>query len=372
MATNDYFDSADYTAIPKHTTGRSAAINGFMAAIENGFTRLPAEARIKEGRVTWGTFGGTANAHTVTLPYTVAYGAGLRVGYLPTLANTGALTVNVNALGVVAVKRPDGADLAADDIAVAPMEIVHNGTNFTLTLPSSAVAAAAASASAAAAIYDSFDDRYLGSKTSNPTLDNDGNALLTGALYWNSTVGEMRVYNGAAWQQLPGSYLMTYPVYAGSMTPRTTNGAAAGLTELAANKNMVRTLDFDTTTQEFAQFDIVMPKGWDEGTISFQPIWTAGSGSGTVVWALQAVATGDGDDMDVAFGTEQTSTDTFVAANKRHIAPTSSAITIAGTPAEGDVVQCQIKRVPASDTLAVDARLISARIFLTINSISDV
>jgi hypothetical protein len=49
--------------------------------------------------------------------------------------------------------------------------------------------AAASSATAAAASYDSFDDRYLGAKTSDPTVDNDGNALLTGALYWNSATG---------------------------------------------------------------------------------------------------------------------------------------------------------------------------------------
>ena len=58
---------------------------------------------------------------------------------------------------------------------------------------------ASTSATAAAASYDSFDDRYLGSKTSDPSLDNDGNALLTGALYFNSTSGEMRVYSGSAW-----------------------------------------------------------------------------------------------------------------------------------------------------------------------------
>lgn len=70
--------------------------------------------------------------------------------------------------------------------------------------------AAAASASAAASSYDSFDDRYLGSKASDPTLDNDGNALLTGALYWNSVAGEMRVWSGSAWiaTYLPaGSYV---------------------------------------------------------------------------------------------------------------------------------------------------------------------
>ena len=58
---------------------------------------------------------------------------------------------------------------------------------------------AATSASSAATSYDQFDDRYLGSKTADPTLDNDGNALLTGALYFNSVVGAMKVYDGAAW-----------------------------------------------------------------------------------------------------------------------------------------------------------------------------
>jgi hypothetical protein len=48
-------------------------------------------------------------------------------------------------------------------------------------------------------VYDSFDDRYLGSKTSDPTLDNDGNALVAGALYFNSVSGIMKLYTGSAW-----------------------------------------------------------------------------------------------------------------------------------------------------------------------------
>ena len=39
----------------------------------------------------------------------------------------------------------------------------------------------------------------MGSKTSDPTLDNDGNALLTGALYWSSTGSVMKVWSGSAW-----------------------------------------------------------------------------------------------------------------------------------------------------------------------------
>jgi hypothetical protein len=56
--------------------------------------------------------------------------------------------------------------------------------------------AAAVSAAAAAASYDSFDDRYLGIKASPPTLDNDGDALVDGTLYFNSTDDTMYIYNG--------------------------------------------------------------------------------------------------------------------------------------------------------------------------------
>ena len=60
-------------------------------------------------------------------------------------------------------------------------------------------AAAAAAANNAEIAFDSFDDKYLGSKASDPETDNDGNALLTGALYWNTSVGAVRVWNGSAW-----------------------------------------------------------------------------------------------------------------------------------------------------------------------------
>ena len=56
------------------------------------------------------------------------------------------------------------------------------------------------SAIAAAASYDSFDDRYLGPKASDPTLDNDGNALLSGAMYWSTSEDVMKVYTGSLWK----------------------------------------------------------------------------------------------------------------------------------------------------------------------------
>jgi len=58
---------------------------------------------------------------------------------------------------------------------------------------------ASASADAALSALDNFDDRYLGQKTSDPTTDNDGDALVAGALYFNTTDDVMKVYEGSTW-----------------------------------------------------------------------------------------------------------------------------------------------------------------------------
>lgn len=59
---------------------------------------------------------------------------------------------------------------------------------------------ATSSASSASASWDLFDDRMLGAKASDPTVDNDGNPILIGALYFSTTVNRMKVYDGTAWQ----------------------------------------------------------------------------------------------------------------------------------------------------------------------------
>lgn len=159
-------------------------------------------------------------------------------------------------------------------------------------------------------------------------------------------------------------------VPAAAMTARTTNGAASGTTESTTNKVMNKTLDFDTTTQEFAQFTVAFPKGWNEGTVTFVPYWTAASGSGGVVWGLAGVAVSNDDVIDAAFGTAQTSSDTLIATTDVHVGPESAAITIAGTPAVDDIVYFQVNRTvaDAGDTLAADARLIGIKLIYTIDS----
>lgn len=68
------------------------------------------------------------------------------------------------------------------------------------TAASTAQTAAEAAQTAAELAADNFDDTYLGAKASDPTVDNDGDALTTGDLYFNTTSNELKVYNGSSWQ----------------------------------------------------------------------------------------------------------------------------------------------------------------------------
>ncbi len=86
--------------------------------------------------------------------------------------------------------------------------------------------AAASSATSAAASYDSFDDRYLGAKATAPTVDNDGDALINGALYFNTTTNIMNVYGSSGWQSAGSAVNGT--------SDRQTYTATAGQTVFAA------------------------------------------------------------------------------------------------------------------------------------------
>lgn len=166
----------------------------------------------------------------------------------------------------------------------------------------------------------------------------------------------------------PGKETIWIP--ASAMLPNITNGPSAGTTETTTNKVMVRTLDYDQTTSESAQFSIAFPKSWDEGTVTFVPFWTASTGTGTFITSVSAVAVSNDDVADAAFGTAQTSTDTLLATGDIHVGPESSAITIAGSPAEGDIVFFKVSR-DISDTLTGDAKLVGIKLHFTTNASDD-
>lgn len=156
-------------------------------------------------------------------------------------------------------------------------------------------------------------------------------------------------------------------VGAGEFIPRTTTGCGVNSLETTTNKVNYDVLAFDPGTIEYAQVARIMPNNWGAGTITFKPHWTAASGSGDVVWQLSARAYANDDALDQATGTPQTSTDTLTTAVDLDIGPASSAITIAGTPANGQLVIFEVSRkaTDGGDTLAVDALLLGIEITFT-------
>jgi hypothetical protein len=157
------------------------------------------------------------------------------------------------------------------------------------------------------------------------------------------------------------------------MKPRATNGAEATSYDSGANDITLPVLAFDTTTQEYAHFNIRMPKSWNEGTVSFIPVWTNTGGASTqnVVWSLAGRALGNDDAINGSFGTAQTSNDTWLAQNDLHQGPESAAVTIGNSPAEEDLVVFEASRVVGSDNMAGDALLIGILLLYTIDTTKD-
>lgn len=223
-------------------------------------------------------------------------------------------------------------------------------------------------------------------------------SVSTATTNWNDTTNYARVYkittagsvvtaiedhragpggvHGSA--SAPGGSTGKHAVYiaAGSITPSVSGGCAALATiASAANQPDIQTLDFDQTAQEYAQFGIVMPKSWDEGTVTFKPHWSHASGGSAfgVVWSLQAVAVGNDDAIATAFGTAQTSTATGGTADDLYNGPESSAITVGGSPAAEEMVFFRLSRVTGdgSDTLDLDARLHGITLYITTDAETD-
>lgn len=153
-----------------------------------------------------------------------------------------------------------------------------------------------------------------------------------------------------------------------AMWPRTTSGCSA-LTkrEIGTSLVNIQSLNFDTTTQEFAQSFWSFPNTWDRGTVTATVYWTTtGGGVGqTVQWGISGGAYSNDDPLSTVLGSAQTVSDTWIADNDVHITSATSAITLAGTPADNDLIVLQISRNPASDDLAVDAELLGLMINYT-------
>ena len=112
----------------------------------------------------------------------------------------GSTTAQLNNIYICVAASAIGDVLTDTDHFALIVDAVSAATS--ATTATTKASEAATSATNAAASYDSFDDRYLGAKGSDPSVDNDGASLITGALYFKTDGSGMKVYNGSAWKDV--------------------------------------------------------------------------------------------------------------------------------------------------------------------------
>jgi len=167
--------SADVSAIAASTSAASAAASAVAASSANVYA---AQASTSAASASLSAIAASTSAASA-------------------LVSANSATAAVSSIeGFSIAAQTSAASAAASAIAASTSAV-----NASTSAASASVSAIAASTSAAnaAATYDSFDDRYLGAKSSPPSVDNDGNPLITGALYWNTVDNAMYVWTGSAW-----------------------------------------------------------------------------------------------------------------------------------------------------------------------------
>lgn len=193
-------------------------------------------------------------------------------------------------------------------------------------------------------------------------------ALATGTVVTNLNADQLDSQQGN-YYDVRGKQTMWVP--AAVMYAQTTNGAAPATAELTANQPMINVFDFDQTTQEAVQFEVALPKEWDEGNVTYQVVWTSADTNATdVIWGLQGISIVDDGAIDQAFGAAVTVTDTDkIAANDLNISPESAAVTIGGAAVDA-LTYFRLYRDAAAggDTLAADARLLGIKLYYTIDA----
>lgn len=181
-------------------------------------------------------------------------------------------------------------------------------------------------------------------------------------LEYDGTTGDIYVLNANTSIGKQSRYIR-----ADQMVSRTTAGPSDGTVELTTNKLMLKTKDFDQTTEEYVQFHFTAEEKWDLSTMTARFIWghTTGGATFNVVWGIQGLSLSDDDAMDTAFGTGITVTDSGGTGNDIYRSAETSAFTLSNTPAKGDELYFQVyrKAADAADTLNLDARLIGVQLF---------
>ena len=179
--------------------------------------------------------------------------------------------------------------------------------------------------------------------------------------------------SGTAAVKIAGTETIFIPAQA--MFGTTTNGADAQAVETTAVRPELKVLDFDASTNEYAQFSIAMPKSWNLDTVTYQVFWSpSNTNTDTCIFALQGVSCTEGDTADVVFGTAvEVEDDGIGTVEDVQMSAVSGAVTIGGSPADNDYTFFQLFRNAADgdDDFTGDARVMGIKLFYTTDAAND-
>jgi hypothetical protein len=217
-----------------------AAISAFATTASNSASAAATSATSAAASATAAATSATSAAASATTASNSAATATTQAGNASTSATAAATSATSAAASATA------AATSATSAATSASSALTSET-----AAATSAASAATSASSAATTYDNFDDRYLGSKSSAPSVDNDGNTLLIGAIYWNSTSNQMFVWSGSVWVQIATTSVYTAPTLGSTIinsgtTVSNVDGLTLNSTTIPSNKTLV-TLDLSQT-----------------------------------------------------------------------------------------------------------------------------
>ena len=219
--------------------------------------------------------------------------------------------------------------------------------------------------------HDLILDTNSGTNSGTITITDGSNGNITIAPNGTGVAQAVDAGDNTAAIKIAGKETIWVPAIA--MYPNSTSGAEAAQVELS-NGPEIKVLDFDKSSDEFAQFAVAFPKSWNAGTVTFQAFFTATStDTGTTSWALQGVALADNGDLNTAFGTAVAPTAKAHSgtSNDLDVTAESGAVTIAGSPGDDEYVFFQISRDVSADDLDADARLLGIKLFFTTDLAND-
>lgn len=164
-------------------------------------------------------------------------------------------------------------------------------------------------------------------------------------------------------------------VPAAAMYPRSDNPCSdLAQVDLGTNNPDLKVLDFDPSSDEFAEFTVAFPKSWNAGTVTFQAYFVvSGSNTGTVKWELEGLSVGDGDKLTTLSYSNPVGPAAKAhdgSTNDLNITAESGAVTIANAAA-GELTYFRLRRDVSDDTQTGDARLVGIKLFFTTDKAND-